>query len=271
MRHVFAASTVGLATLVCGAGVAGAEPVSFNFDDVASLAGYEARGITFSANASIWTSNGPSVMVDPDGGARSVPSGLQFGNAGGVLGSVFFHCPVASASIWALSGPGPDNLNGGISMRAYDVNNVLVGEDFANATVQFDQLIVNGGAIARIDLFSPVENNDVWDDLVVDAIRPVWWMNTGDADNDGDIDLDDIGIWSANFTGSLTPVHSICSQVGDMDMDGDADLDDYGILTSNFTGSLAPSGVSVVPEPVVSCLAGMAAVCAGGRRRRRGR
>ncbi|MBI3414497.1 MAG: HYR domain-containing protein [Verrucomicrobia bacterium] len=154
---------------------------TLTFDDVARLSDYAPLGVTFSANASIWTHPSPSVQVDPDGGAYSVPSALQFGSAGGVLGSIFFASDVSAVSIWALSGPGPDLLNAPMWIRAFDASGTKIDEDNIDPTLQFDFLSITAPGIRRLDLFSPLPNNDVWDNLsfsasLVDLVaNPVAW------------------------------------------------------------------------------------------------
>jgi fibronectin-binding autotransporter adhesin len=95
----------------------------------------------------------------------------------------------------------------------------------------------------------------------------------GDADLDGDTDLNDLGLWASSFTGDLgNPVTpSTFWTSGDFDYDGDTDLNDLGLWSSTFTGDLgggagsllvaAPNappeavailnnmGITVVPEP----------------------
>jgi hypothetical protein len=114
----------------------------------------------------------------------------------------------------------------------------------------------------------------------------------GDADVDGDVDLDDVGAWAVNFTGELggTGPTFIFWYQGDWDYDGDVDLDDVGRWSQNFTGELGGGasvlhidsplhpqaerilqqlGITVVPEPAASvlallCLAGPLAYCRRG-------
>ncbi|NLF32684.1 MAG: hypothetical protein GX591_17550, partial [Planctomycetes bacterium] len=52
----------------------------------------------------------------------------------------------------------------------------------------------------------------------------------GDADADGDVDLDDFVLLKQNFG---TPSGATAAQ-GDFDGDGDVDLDDFVILKQNF-------------------------------------
>ncbi len=103
----------------------------------------------------------------------------------------------------------------------------------------------------------------------------------GDADNDGDVDFDDLGIVLGNYESSV-----IAGTGGDSDVDGDVDFDDLGVLLGNFgfgaiVGDLdaAPAamasevatsvsvGAAVVPEPGVAGLA-ITSVAWLGRRRR---
>jgi autotransporter-associated beta strand protein len=100
----------------------------------------------------------------------------------------------------------------------------------------------------------------------------------GDADLDGDSDLDDLGHWANAFTGDLGlgPLASPTTlwTQGDWDYDGDTDLDDLGFWSSTFTGdlgggglsvyapnasdgavaALAQMGINLVPEPSSICL-----------------
>jgi hypothetical protein len=85
----------------------------------------------------------------------------------------------------------------------------------------------------------------------------------GDADLDGDSDLDDLGFWANSFTGDLgNPVNPVTFWTqGDWDYDGDTDLDDLGFWSSTFTGDLGGGGLSVyapdAPEGAVAALAAM--------------
>ena len=139
------------------------------FDNINSLSEYS-PAVTFSNNASIWTSPGATVLENPDGGAYSWPNGLQFGNAGGELGYVYFSTPQTNISIWALSGPGPDNLNTGMYIKAFDAVNNLIDEDYVNSDIQFDLLSLSGANIVKIEFWSPYAYNDVWDNLNFSAV-----------------------------------------------------------------------------------------------------
>ena len=87
----------------------------------------------------------------------------------------------------------------------------------------------------------------------------------GDADLDGDSDLDDLGYWANSFTGDLGlgPLASPTTlwTQGDWDYDGDTDLDDLGFWSSTFTGDLGGGGLSVyapnAPDGAIAALAQM--------------
>lgn len=164
MRHL--ATTLGFLTAAAAMTAdvrAGA--VLLTFDDVSSLSEYASLGVTFSSNASIWTSSAPSVFDDPNGGAVSVPNALQFGNAGGVLGSIFFAVDVSEISVFALSGPGPDTLSSNMWIKAFDQDGTLLDQDIADTSLQYDLLSVSGTGIRRLDLYSPTPQDDVWDNF----------------------------------------------------------------------------------------------------------
>lgn len=152
--------------LLYGAPAAHADTITLDFDDVDALSEYEDLGVTFSTNASIldlgaWS----SVTTSASGGAYSAPNVLQFGNAGGVKGNIYFDVAQTAVSIWALSGPGPDNLTKGGYIKAYDADDNLIDSDTFDTTVQYQLLSVAGTGIVRLETYSAYVNNDAWDDL----------------------------------------------------------------------------------------------------------
>ena len=112
----------------------------------------------------------------------------------------------------------------------------------------------------------------------------------GDANLDGDVDLDDVNRWISNFTGQLSlapadPFGKLWTD-GDWDYDGDVDLDDVNKWLANFTGQLGGGlwvdvpgaspeaieaarsiGITVVPEPGAISMLGLAAGLLARRRR----
>ncbi len=65
---------------------------------------------------------------------------------------------------------------------------------------------------------------------------------TGDFDADGDVDLDDYGLFYACFDGPGVPPAGSCpgGVDADLDNDGDVDLDDFAVMQAAFAG-LAPT------------------------------
>jgi len=173
MKNVIRTISAGVCvlSLLLAASRTSAQTTTLTFDDVTSLTDYAPLGVTFSAKASIWSSGStPSVLTSPDGGTYSVPNGLQFGNAGGVLGSIFFAHDAGPVSIWALSGPGPDLLSSPMYIRAFDALGNQVGEDNVNSSLQFDLLSITEPNIRRLDLFSADVGDDVWDNLTFTSV-----------------------------------------------------------------------------------------------------
>jgi hypothetical protein len=76
-----------------------------------------------------------------------------------------------------------------------------------------------------------------------------FFFKQGDADHDGNVDLDDYNILAGNFNTSGNTFSD-----GDFDYDGTVELDDFDILASNFGTSLAgvrprtaaPSGARII-------------------------
>lgn len=115
----------------------------------------------------------------------------------------------------------------------------------------------------------------------------------GDADLDGDTDLNDLGLWSSGYTGDLGVTTSPTTfwTNGDFDYDGDTDLNDLGLWSSTYTGDFnggpgslvvnAPNatpeavailnsmGFTVVPEPSTYVFAGCGLVGLSLLRKRR--
>ncbi len=74
----------------------------------------------------------------------------------------------------------------------------------------------------------------------------------GDADSDGDIDFDDLGILLGNYNLTGIPAYT----GGDSDGDGDIDFDDLGLLLGNYGFNVTPAELDAaanhaaqVPEP----------------------
>ena len=72
----------------------------------------------------------------------------------------------------------------------------------------------------------------------IDAVADVAEGQLGDAENDGDIDLDDVAVWSACFGGPDVAIATSPCRVMDFDQDGDLDLSDLADMQAGFTGGL---------------------------------
>ena len=138
---------------------------TLTFDDVATLSQYDALGVHFQYMG-FWNASGTSsVTVDPSGGAYSLPNGIYNLSWTAQAGIVTFDFALSSVSIYALSGPGTDNLIAGTKIRAYDASNALLGEAAASSTIQFQLLTINATGIRKLELIVG-GNHDVWDQLV---------------------------------------------------------------------------------------------------------
>ncbi|MEM6853444.1 MAG: PEP-CTERM sorting domain-containing protein [Planctomycetota bacterium] len=94
--------------------------------------------------------------------------------------------------------------------------------------------------------------NQYFDNTVTqdfDSLRG-WWINriVGDADLDGDVDLNDGGTLVTNFGQTTGQFWAD----GNFDGDGDVDLNDGGLLVANFGTGLAPAA----SEPISLATAG---------------
>jgi hypothetical protein len=100
----------------------------------------------------------------------------------------------------------------------------------------------------------------------VAALEDIGWSVVsalvGDLDGDGDVDNQDIGTATGNFTGAGGST-SMTYADGDIDGDGDVDNQDIGTITGNFTGAAAGqpfTGTASVPEPTTLAVLGVLAL-----------
>ena len=158
--------------------------ITLDFDESYAINLYETTlGIEISDNGTVWGHPSPTVLVTPDGGAYTGHYALQFGNAGGQLGTIDFNAPINAISVVALSGPGSDNLVDGSYIKAYDAAGTLIGQDFVDTSLQFDFLSITGADIVKIELYSPLVQSDIWDHLVY-TTQPI--SNEPDDGGEGD-------------------------------------------------------------------------------------
>ncbi|NLF31725.1 MAG: hypothetical protein GX591_12655 [Planctomycetes bacterium] len=117
---------------------------------------------------------------------------------------------------------------------AKNISALMINHNFPALAAKFEPMLLAGVPYSESSLSESVTRHyvlglclyeDDWRDLVA---RP------GDADGDGDVDLDDFVILKRNFG---TP-SGATRAMGDFDGDGDVDLDDFVLLKTNF-GSTA--------------------------------
>ena len=104
------------------------------------------------------------------------------------------------------------------------------------------------GAIEVIGvMFNKNGNNDLYalDDLTISISTAV----PGDVDGDGDVDLNDVGHFEAQFGMSGLPVPPVGPNSADIDEDGDVDLDDLKIMRDYYGAVPAAPAGAAVPEP----------------------
>jgi hypothetical protein len=174
------------------------------------------------------------------------------------------------------------------------VNDITVSRDLGGGNLQtitldgvFGMNFLAASAEPITSIFDPfVTAPGAFDWITFDepnATLGISMGKPGDADLDGDVDGNDVGIWASNFTGSGGSTTKTWDQ-GDWDYDGDVDGNDVGLWATNFTGSggrilslpdadpgavaaLEAMGFTVVPEPTGLALLAFGGLALGRRRR----
>ena len=101
------------------------------------------------------------------------------------------------------------------------------------------QAFSTSGITGHASLSNAILGYTTFDDVALSGTNQVIIKYTyrGDADLDGDVDLNDLGFYSANFTGDGGSTSKTWMDA-DWDHDGDVDLNDLGWYSSAFTGDL---------------------------------
>jgi len=168
--------------------VAQAAQTTLHFEDAPGSAYlptdfYWPLGVTFHSGSGgeawVWSSTVSSVLVDPAGGAFSVPNALA-GNtsATGSVIAVFDHLGPGGipgttdyVRVGVSSGPGPDLLSNGVILLAYDAGGNLIASDPANTNLQYDYLEVAVGGIAKVTMIAG-SSQDIFDDFTFNTPIP---------------------------------------------------------------------------------------------------
>ncbi|MFW6155545.1 MAG: GEVED domain-containing protein [Planctomycetota bacterium] len=152
--------------------------------------------------------------------------------------------------LWRLTAPaGGSHLVSVTSGQAvYGINfgDWMLGDLDFDQDVDADDIDLEGAAIQaglNASIYDLNDDGTVDDDDLTEIVEQLVFVNGdptdrgthfGDADLDGDVDLDDFVILKYNFG-----IGSGWAQ-GDFDVDGDVDLDDFIILKNNFGATAAP-------------------------------
>ena len=202
------------------------------------LAGFLMRRTWFGSDKEYAVNNGWDVLENPfndqwssatwmDAGDPAVPDDRSRGVAGWMQWQISYYSD-GLIEINLLEDP---NFPG--FPKAHGSNTVGVPVAPAGASIEFgnpgtggaEAIYIRGNHDAEAPIpFGPslIVDDLVWTPEAAAACIP------GDADCDGDVDLDDFGALKNNFGAGTTWAQ------GDFDEDGDVDLDDFAILKNNF-------------------------------------
>lgn len=166
------------------------------------------------------------------------------------------------------TGPGTtgnveDDLFPGNSPVIWANNALLASGTFGGSRPLF---IVNSGTLsAGVNVFAePLVAQGILgtlsvrgDGVATDGLLP------GDADRDGDVDVDDFNLVAFSFDNLETGWDQ-----GNFDSTNGTDVDDFNLLAFNFDKSIAPPAISAIPEPTTLALISLTVISIAGVRRR---
>lgn len=193
------------------------------FEGIGGLEDLEGLGIAFSENFVLWDGGGCSVLDDPLCGPVTPPLGVCAGACGGEPGVITLDSTASRFAIWALSGPGPDQLSPGTEISAYNSAGDLLGRhEVIESGLAAQELIIEAPGIASVELFSPVLGSEAWDQMTI-TFEPS--SCAPDIDGSGDVGFADLlsvlGAWGGCER---------CPQ--DIDGSGSVDFDDLLLVLS---------------------------------------
>ena len=160
---------------------------------------YTNLGVQFSSEAGgtafVWNwGDYPTVQDIPTGGVYSSPIAIK-GSSGLANISVIatFFDPASGqpattsyVKVVACSGPGDDPLSSNVALNAYDSSGILIAQDLADTTQQYDWLSVSTPGIAKVVMVAgPLL--DMFDNFIFETVSPY----IEDQDNDGVSDDED--------------------------------------------------------------------------------
>ena len=273
-RLVATAAISGSLLLGLAATANASSPTTLNFDEFTTSSfipsnQYASSGVLFDRLGGGQTfvfsaASSPSVLVDPNGSAFSVPAMLCGNNPANVGLVATFVDPVTFGpatttfvQVNVSSGPGPDLLSSNVALIAYDMDGNVIATDPGDTTLQFDTLSVSIPGIARVEM-TAAGDLDCYDDFTFNtpSSSPPDSDNDGivdsadncpDAANPGQADLDGDGLGDvcdpdrdgdgvANGADNCIDV----ANAGQVDTDGDGVGDACDPLTYQFSGFFSP-------------------------------
>ena len=229
-----------------------------------------------------------TTMLDVQGGAGVSP-GASVGTLNVTTNGGTVQLVDNSIYEWEVGQPGEtdtiDITGGTLDLDNFTLKIIDAEGYVANDTVELPVFTYSGtsvdmsgfdGLAERFDTSALGANGDVWSwgALTLTNSGGTIYLTglsggvlirvPGDADNDGDVDLADLGIFESQFGGP-----PIGADSADFDNDGDVDLDDLAVMRDNYgyTSPTAPSAAT--PEPATMTLLAIGGLMALRRRSRK--